>query len=125
MVFSYDVINDLLSLFKPEIHVNIRHGYPLRIQETFKKQTVLQRVQFRDSHRVGYHASRSASSSRADRNVVLLREMNIVPDDQKIIDVPHGTDCIQLIFQAVADFLRDRMVEPFRAVIAQLLKISP
>ena len=43
-ILFYDVIYDLLSSFITEIHINIGHGYSLRIKETFKNKTVFNRI---------------------------------------------------------------------------------
>ena len=47
-----DVINDLLPPFIAEINVNIRHGYPLRIEEALKQKVVTNRVNIRDMQAV-------------------------------------------------------------------------
>ena len=39
-IFSSYIINNLLSPFEAEIHIDIRHGYSLRIQETFKQKVI-------------------------------------------------------------------------------------
>ena len=39
-VFPYNIVDYFLSSLKSEIHVNIRHGYSLRVQETFKQKVV-------------------------------------------------------------------------------------
>ena len=39
-VFPYNIVDYFLSSLKSEIHVNIRHGYSLRIQETFKQKVI-------------------------------------------------------------------------------------
>ena len=48
-VFPHHIVDDLLAPFKAEIHVDIGHGHPLRVQETLKEQVITDRVQFRDA----------------------------------------------------------------------------
>ena len=52
-VFPPDVVNNLLTPFKAEIHINIRHGNSLRIQETLKQQIVFNRIKLGDSQCIG------------------------------------------------------------------------
>ena len=39
-IFAHNIIDYFLSSLKSKIHVNIRHGYSLRVQETFKQKVV-------------------------------------------------------------------------------------
>ena len=39
-VFFHHVVDDLLAAFIAEIHVDIRHGHPLRVQEPLKQKLV-------------------------------------------------------------------------------------
>ena len=48
-IFSHNIIYDFLPPFKTKINVNIRHGYSLRVQESFKQQTVTYRIQLCDT----------------------------------------------------------------------------
>ncbi len=51
-VFLPDIINDILSPVILDIRVDIRHGYPVRIQESFKQQIPADRINHRDAEAV-------------------------------------------------------------------------
>ena len=112
------VINDLLPPFVAEVHVDVRHGDALRVQEALEQKLVFQRVQHGDVQAVGHDAARAAAAPGADHDAVVLGVFDEVPDDQKIIHIAHPRDDGQLVFQPVASFLIVRRVtlgEPFLA----------
>ena len=48
-IFTPYIVNNFLSSFKTEIHINIRHGYTFRIQETLKQKIIPYRVKLSNS----------------------------------------------------------------------------
>ena len=48
-VFAHHIVDNLLSPFKTEIHVDIRHGNTFRVQETLKQKIIFHGVQLRDA----------------------------------------------------------------------------
>jgi hypothetical protein len=67
-VFLDHVIDDFLPAFEAEVNIDIRHGYPFRVQETLKEQIIAHRIDISDLQTVGNDTSRCGTSSRILRN---------------------------------------------------------
>ena len=52
-----DVLNDLVASLHTEVHVEVGHGYPLRVQKAFKQQVIFERVQIRNFQRIRHQRS--------------------------------------------------------------------
>ena len=102
-VLSHYIVNDLLPPLIAEIHVDIRHGDSLRIQESLKQQVIAERIQFSDIHRIGDDRACGRATARSDRDARFLREMHIIPYDQKVIHVAHVVYGIQFVAETFAD----------------------
>ena len=76
-------------------------------------------VDVRDPHRVGDEASRGRSASGPDRNALLARVPDEVPDDQEVAGILHPLDHVDLVREAPL-VLVDRVAE--RARRGQLLQ---
>ena len=124
-VLLHHIVNDLLPPLETEIHVDIRHGYTFRVQETLKEQIVFDGVQFCDPQSVGYKASRGGTTSRSHNNVMVPGIPDKIPYDQEIIHIPHVFDNIQLIVQAFFQFLHIPAVTCGKTVKAELIQILP
>ena len=86
-----------------EIHVNIRHGYTLRIQETLKQKVVTYRINIRNSCTVTYTASGTRTSSRTYPAVMCFRPVDIIPNNKDIFYKAHGLYNTKLIFHILID----------------------
>ena len=96
-VFLRDVIDNLLPAFEGEIDVDIRHGHALRVEEPLENQVILNRVEIGDMKAVGDDRARGAAAPGSDSDAVLTREINVVPDNEEVIDIPHRPDDAKLI----------------------------
>ena len=71
-VFLLHIFDDALAPVLAEIHVEVRHGHALRIQETLEQQRVTQRIQIGDAEAVRHQRTRAGAASRADRHAVIF-----------------------------------------------------
>ena len=124
-IFSSYIINNLLSPFEAEIHIDIRHGYSLRIQETFKEQIIPDRVQLGDPKCIGNQASCGRASSRTDHDIVVPGIFDKIPYNEKIIYISHIFDSRQLIIQAFFQRIGYRMITLFQPFMAKFVQIFP
>ena len=124
-VFTGHVIDDLLSAFETEVHVNIRHGDTFRIQETLEEQVVTDRIDIRDTQAVGNDGTCRRPSSGPDHDPVLPGVIDIVPYDQEVIDIAHLPDGIQLKIQPVPQGPVVFRIALRHAVIAEFVQVSP
>ncbi len=104
-VFAAHIINDLLPAVKAEVNVDIRHGHPLRIQETFKQQTVPYGIDVGNLQAVGHNAARRGPPPRSHRNPVAASIINKIPYNKEVIHIPHGAYNTQLIVKALSQGL--------------------
>ena len=88
-VLPADILHHLAPAGIAEIHVNIRHTDPLRVQEPLKVQAVLDRVYVRDFQAVGDHGPGGASPSRPHGNPRLPGEADKVGHNQKVVRKAH------------------------------------
>src|SRR5205814_1563024 len=79
------VFDDLAATVLAKVHVDVRRADALRIEEALEEQLELERVDVRDAHRIRDQRTRCRTTARPDRNAVLLRPMNEVPDDEEVV----------------------------------------
>ena len=124
-VLAHHVIDHFLPPLVAEIHVDIRHGHTLRVQEALKEQLIPDRINGRDLQAVGHDAPGCRSTPRADRDPVVFRIFYKIPYDQEIIHISHVPDRIQLIVQTVLQLLRRLPVPALQSLPAEFLQIFP
>ena len=131
-VFSAHIIDDFLSPFEAEVHINIGHGHTFRIQETFKQQIIMNGINVGDLQTICHDTSRSGTSSRSHRNPVLFRIVDEIPYDQEIVHISHSADDTQLVIQTFPQGLSGlpgRLVTVTvtlcQSVITKLVQIAP
>ncbi|RWX48732.1 hypothetical protein VU00_13232, partial [Candidatus Electrothrix marina] len=52
-VLAANIVDHLVPPLLAEIHVKVRHGHPLHVQETLKKQTIGNGINIRNGHAKG------------------------------------------------------------------------
>ena len=67
-----------------EVDVDVRQRDSFRVQEALEDEVVRDRIDVRDAQAVRDEASRSGATARADRNPLLARVADEVPDDQEV-----------------------------------------
>ena len=79
-----------------EVHIDIRHGDSLGVEEALEEEVVLDRVQVGDAEAVGYHAAGRAASPGAYRDAVALGPVDKVLNDEEVVREAHVGYGLQL-----------------------------
>ena len=91
-VSIFDILVGEAEVF--EIHVDIRHRYTVRIEETLEQELVADRVQVGDSETVSYYRSGGGATARPDQASFLPAGGYIVLDDEEVVRETHPADCL-------------------------------
>ena len=110
-VFPDHIVDDLLASFKAEIHVYIRHGHTLRIQEPLKQQIIPDGIKLCNSKGICHKASRRTSTPRPYHNSVFSGIVDKIPYDQEVIHISHVSDRRKLIIQTFFQFVCYRIIQ--------------
>ena len=122
-VLPNDIVDDLLSALEAEIHIDIRHGHALRIQEAFKDQIVFERVEVRDAERVGYNGAGRTAAARSDRDSMVPGKFDVIPYNKEVIDEAHPADRVQFVRKALLHLLRHGVISFLYSFPAQFTQI--
>ena len=120
-VLVADVVDDLVTALVLEVHVDIGHRHPVRVQEPLERQPVVERVHRRDAQRVGDDGP-GRGSPAGGGDPLLPGEPDEVRHDQEVACVAHREDHAQLVVQALLEGRRDGAVasdQARRALLAQ------
>ena len=123
-VLPADVVHHLAPAGIAEVHVDIRHGHALRIQETLEIQLVLHGVDVGDVQAVGHHGAGGAAAAGTHGYARLPGIVDEVGHDEEIVGKAHLLDHGQLIFQLLAVLRLFVAVAADKALVAQLAKIG-
>ena len=118
------VLDDLLPALVLEIHIDIGHGDTLRIQETLEDEIVTHRVDVGDADAVRDEGARRRASARSHRDVMGLRIVHIIPDDQEVLDEAHAGDRVELIVETRPVLLAVRAVACPESILTELPEIA-
>ena len=119
-ILPADVIHHLVPAGISEIHVDIRHTDPLRVQKPLKVQPVLHGLYVGDVQAVGHHAPRGGAAPRSHGDARAAGEAHEVRHDEEIVCKSHFLDHVQLVVQLPVVL---RMLPPVflrKALLAQL-----
>ena len=86
-VLARDVLDDLAAAALAEVDVDIGQRHALGVEEALEDQVVLERIDVGDAQAVGDEAAGRRAAARADRNALLARVADEVPDDQEVARV--------------------------------------
>ena len=101
-VFPAHVVDHPVAAVLAEVHVEVRHGHALRIQETLEQQVVAQRIEIGDAERIGDQRARAGTAPGTDRHAVGLGPVDEVGDDQEVAGKSHLDDGVDLELQPLA-----------------------
>ncbi len=99
------IVDDLSPAEIAEVHVYIRHGYPLRVKEPFKEEGVAQGVNIGNAQGVGHDGTGGRAAAGAYSDPPFSGVVYEIPDDEEVAVKAHPVDNIQLIFQPLPHFL--------------------
>ena len=108
-VFTDHIFQHLAPPAVTEVRINIGHADALRIQEPFKEQVKIQRVNVCDVQQISHDGTGCAAPARAHRNgiraavfiFVAAAVVDKIPHDQEIRRIAHLLNDAQLVFQAL------------------------
>ncbi len=83
-VLARDVLDHLAAAPLAEVDVDVGQRHALGIQEALEDQVVLDRIDVGDAQAVGDEAAGRRAAARADRDALLARVADEVPDDQEV-----------------------------------------
>ena len=106
-IFPGDILQDFIAACRVEIHIDIREGYTLRVQEALKNKAMLKRIQLCDAHRIGDHAPCSRASSRTYHNTVGFGPVDIISHNKEVAAELHLADHAAFIISLFRHFFRD------------------
>ena len=119
-VLLRDVVDHAVAPVDREVDVHVRHRLAPRVEEALEEQVVADRVDVGDLEAVRGERAGGAAASRADRDPVLVREADEVPDDQEVVREPHLANRLQLELQALLELGRNLLVALLEPALAQL-----
>ena len=83
-VLPRDVLDHLAAAPLAEVDVDIGQRDALGVQEALEDQVEVDRIDVGDPQAVGDQAAGGGAAARADRNALLARVADEVPDDQEV-----------------------------------------
>ena len=106
-VFADYVLQHFPTPAVTEVRINIGHADPFRIQEPFKEQVKIQRIDVGNVQQIGYNGTGSAAPARPYGNGIRVAScvgmaaavMDKVPHNEEVCRVSHGFDDAQLVLQ--------------------------
>src|SRR5262249_49537559 len=98
-IFSADVFDNLSSSILTEIDVDIRGTDALGIEKTLKNQAEPERIQVRNSKGIGSQRPSRGAPARPNRNIILLRVVNEIPDNEEVARKPRLFEHRQFVIE--------------------------
>ena len=108
-VLLLHVADHALAPADREIDVDVGHRLARRVEEALEQEVVGERVEVGDVERVGDDRARRRAAPRADRDPVLLRVADEVPDDQEVGLEAHLVDHPELEIEPLDRLCRRRI----------------
>src|SRR5690606_26760251 len=106
-VFFCHVINYAVTAVHAEVHVEVGHGHPFRVEETFEQQVVFQRVEIGDFQCVGDQRTRTRTPPRPYRHAIVLGPLDEVGNDKEVARESHLHDTVEFDLQSLVIRLAD------------------
>ena len=122
-VLPADVVHHLAPAGVAEVHVDIRHADPLRVQEPLEVQVVLHGVDVRDVEAVADHAARGAAPAGTHGDACASGIADEVGDDQEVVGEAHLLDHVLLVPELVPVLVIRSIPLPV-ALVAELFQIG-
>ena len=98
-----------------EVHVDVGHLLAARVQEALEEQVVADRVEVDDPQAVGDAAPAADPRPGPTRMPLLAGVVDEVPDDEEVRGEAHRGDDAELVFEALADVVGERLAVALRA----------
>ena len=95
------VVDHPVATVHAEVDVEVGHGYPFRVEETFEEQVIFQRVEVGDLLDVGHQGTGTRTPAGAHGHAIALGPLDKVHHDQEVTGEAHLDNDIQLEIQPV------------------------
>ena len=119
------IADQLVPVTGIEVHVDVRHVAPARVQEAFEQQVVPDRVEVCDLEGIGHGAARCATPTGAYPDAPLPGVPDEVPGDEEVRGEAHVADDLQLVSQPLDDRVGQRVAPPFPGSLeSQVLEVG-
>jgi hypothetical protein len=105
------VADHLVAEAGVEVHVDVGHGDPRRVEEALEQQVVADGVEVGDAQAVGHGAAGGAAAARAHADARAAGVVDQVPDDEEVGAEAHVVDDLELVIEPVDGDLR-QLVAP-------------
>ncbi len=122
-VLPADILEHLVPAGVAEIHVDIRHADPLRVQEPLEVQIVFDWIDVRDVETVADHGACGAAPAGTHGDARAPGVVHEIRDDEEVVGEPHLLDHVLLVMELVPVFLIVPVPLPV-AVVAELLQVG-
>ncbi len=100
-----DVLDHFTPAFEAEVHVDVRHGYPLGIQEALEQQIEPERIDVGDAERIGDQRAGGGTAAGAHGDPALPCRRDEVLYNQEVTRVSRLVDHPELVGQPLLDCL--------------------
>ena len=105
-VLAADVIKHFAAAAILEVRIDIRQGYTVGVEETLKKEVVLERIQIGNLQTVSHYRTCRTTTTRTDGDVQLLtRCTDEIHDDEEVTRETHRDDGVELELDTLFQFL--------------------
>ncbi|CRQ25772.1 hypothetical protein PAERUG_E16_London_17_VIM_2_04_14_00132 [Pseudomonas aeruginosa] len=95
------VVDHPVAALHAEVDVEVGHGDPFRVEETFEQQVIGQRIEVGDLQHVGHQRAGARAPPGAYRYAVVLRPLDEVHHDEEVTGETHLDDDIEFEVQAI------------------------
>ena len=104
-VLVTDIVDHLAAPFFTEVDIKVRGTHTFRVEEPFKKQSVLQRVDVGDQRQIRHQTSGTGAAPRSHRDSLPFGVGDKVGNHQKVTDESCAFDDAQFVVHTLNDGL--------------------
>ena len=117
-ILPLHVVDDLPPALLAEVDVDVGHRDAVGVEETFKQEVVVERINLGDAQAVGHQGAGRAAPPRPHRDVSAAGEADEIHDDEEIPCVAHTLDHPELHIQPFLALFGDHL-PLFQALLGQ------
>ena len=96
-VLPSDIVHHLAPADIAEVHIDIGHAHPLRVQEALEVQAVLHGVDVRDMETVRNHGTGGGAAARAHGDAHALGVAHEIRHDEEVVREAHLLDHVLFV----------------------------
>ena len=119
------VVDHLVPMARVEVHVDVGHRHPRRVEEPLEQQVVADRVEVGDAQAVGHRTARGRAAARPHPDAPAPGVGDQVPGDEEVGGEPHAVDDLELVGQPLGH-VGGKGVAPalVRAGVCEVLQVG-